>query len=590
MAEKGLRPKSKNLRSLRFAVSFLRPYKAQLTGAAFFLLFTAGITLSIGQGVRLLIDRGMISGSGGELAKSVILFLVLGFLVSIGTYFRHYFVSYIGERVTTDLRIAVYEKILYLHPAYFEVNSAAEIQSRLTTDVTLLQTLMGSSFSMALRNILSFFGGVIFLFITNVKLTLVVLVSVPLIMGPILLYGRALRRLSRETQDQLAAIGVYVQESLFNIKTLQAFNHEEIDQVKFRQISEKYLKISRIRIRQRSLLFGLSIFFILAAIAGMLYIGGRDVLNGVLTPGDLGAVIFYAFMIASSVGALSETMGDLQSAAGATERLMELYRADSKIASAVKQETVTAPQMRGDIALLNVTFAYETRPETQVIRGLSHHLPGGKTYALVGPSGAGKSTLFDLLMRFYDPVAGAISVEGVDIRQWDLETYRNAISMVPQTPSMFSGTVADNIRYAKEGASGAEVAQAAKAAYADEFIEKLPLGYDTPLGEYGRQLSGGQKQRIAIARAILKNPRILLLDEATNSLDAESEYKVQQAIENLRANRTTLIIAHRLSTVMNADEIIVMEDGKISDVGKHAELLTRSPLYKRFCDLQFVTV
>lgn len=577
------RPPSKNIFNLKFIGTFLSPYKRLILASSFFLVFTAGVTLSVGQAVRMLIDRGMSSGSEKELAVTVSVFTGLAFLVSLGTYFRHYFVSMLGELVTTDIRTAVYKKIIHMHPAFFEVNSASEMQSRLTSDITLLQTLIGSSFSMALRNVLSFVGGVIFLFVTNVKLTAVVLVSVPFIMGPILIFGKKQKKLSKETQSKLARIGIYVNESLFNIKTLQSFNHQPHDEKNFTEVSADYLKITRQRIFYRSFLFAASVFFILASVSGMMFIGGYDVMRGLLTPGDLGAFIFYAFMVASSVGALSEILGDLQRAAGATERLMEIYNSENKIISG-SQLMAHGP---AKVEFVNVNFRYESDTRAEVIRDLSLEIAAGRQYALVGPSGAGKSTLFDLLLRFYDVTGGKILVNGTDIRELNLQQYRSHIAIVPQAPAIFSGSVMHNILYSRPDASEAEAKEAARLAYADEFIEKMPDKYNSFLGENGQRLSGGQKQRIAIARAILKDPAILLLDEATNSLDAESEHKVQSAFQNLMQNRTTLVIAHRLATIMNSENIIVLEDGKITDMGKHGELYERSALYRRFCELQF---
>lgn len=577
------RPPSKNIFNLKFISAFLSPYRWLIAAASFFLVFTAGVTLSVGQAVRMLIDRGMASGSEKELAVTVSIFTGLAFLVSLGTYFRHYFVSMLGELVTTDIRTAVYKKIIHMHPAFFEVNSASEMQSRLTSDITLLQTLIGSSFSMALRNVLSFVGGVIFLFVTNVKLTAVVLISVPFIMGPILIFGKKQKKLSKETQSKLAKIGIYVNESLFNIKTLQSFNHQPFDEKNFTQVSADYLKITRQRIFYRSFLFAASVFFILASVSGMMFIGGYDVMRGLLTPGDLGAFIFYAFMVASSVGALSEILGDLQRAAGATERLMEIYTSENKILSGDKLMSHGPAK----VEFVNVNFRYESDTRAEVIRDLSLEIAAGKQYALVGPSGAGKSTLFDLLLRFYDVTGGKILVNGTDVRELNLQQYRSHIAIVPQAPAIFSGSVMHNIRYSRPEASEAEAIEAARLAYADEFVDRMPDKYDSFLGENGQRLSGGQKQRIAIARAILKDPAILLLDEATNSLDAESEHKVQSAFHNLMKNRTTLVIAHRLATIMNCENIIVLEDGKITDMGKHSELYERSRLYRRFCDLQF---
>ncbi|MCB1200457.1 MAG: ATP-binding cassette domain-containing protein [Leptospiraceae bacterium] len=585
------RQKSKNIGILTEIKSFLKPYSGMVILAAFFLLFTSAITLSLGQGIRLMIDRGFISGSVHELMISIFIFIALAALLAVSTYFRHYFVSWLGEKVTTDIRTQVYKHTIYLHPSFFELNSASEIQSRLTSDITLLQALIGSSFSMALRNILMFIGGTIFLFLTNMKLSLIVFASVPFIMGPILIYGKRLRVLTRDRQKNLARIGSYINESLFNIKTVQAYNHQKSDETRFEKVTGDFLKVSRYRILFRSFFFGISIFFTMGSIAAMLYLGGRDVMQGKISGGELAAFIFYAFMIASSVGAISEVYGDLQLAAGATERLLELYRTKADIVNLenAKPVNLKAP---GNIKIKNLNFSYaneENNSEStkQVLHSINLNLEAGKTFALVGPSGAGKTTLFDLLLRFYDPDSGEILFEGVNIKELKLEDYRNQIALVPQSPAIFSGSVADNIRYSKENATDEEVISAAKMAFAEEFILKMPKKYDSFLGENGERLSGGQKQRLAIARAFLKNPKILLLDEATNSLDAESEHQVQRALNKLTRNRTTLVIAHRIATVVKADKIFVIDNGIIVAEGKHSVLYRKSSLYRRFCDLQF---
>lgn len=597
------RKKGKDITVLWELWKFVIEYKLNLFFAIFFLLFTSGITLGLGQGIRFIIDNGFVSSSPAQLKVAIIIFLIVALLLALGTFFRHFFVSWLGERVTTKIRDEVYKHTVYLHPSFFELNSPSEIQSRLTADITLLQTLIGSSLSMALRNIITFIGGSVFLFFTNVKLSLVVLASVPFIIGPILIFARKLRSLASKRQKNLAKLGVMVNESLFNIKTLQAYNHQTIDKKKFSEGSKNYLAISKTHILFRAFFFAIAIFSTLASIATMLYLGGLDVLNGKISAGDLGAFIFYAFIIASSLAAISEVFGDLQLAAGASERLMQLYKTKPHIESPEQPINIKGG-IKGNLQLSNLNFSYgiatneantileKKEDKHRVLHNINISLEAGKTYALVGPSGAGKSTLFDLLLRFYDPDTGenekgSLKLDGYDIRNLNLFEYRDLIATVPQNPIIFSGTVAENIRYSKESASLEEIKKAARLSYAHEFIEKMPNGYDTFLGENGERLSGGQKQRLVIARAFLKNPKILLLDEATNSLDAESEYQVHKALRQLTKNRTTLVIAHSIATVAEAHKIFVIEEGQVIDQGKHSTLYKKSKVYRRFCDLQF---
>ena len=581
------RAKGKDLRSLFFAFSFLRPYRWRITGAALALLFTSGVTLSIGYGLRLLVDAGFREGSLELLRQSVPSFVLLGVLLAIGTYIRHYLVSWIGERVSADMRSSVFDRVLALHPGFFETNLSGEIQTRLTTDTTLIQSVIGSSVSVALRNVLIFFGGIGFMYFTDPRLTGIVLLCVPLLVAPVLFFGRRVRRLARTSQDRIADVGSYVGETLKNIKTVQAYTHEPVDRRRFHEHVEEAFQVARRQISQRSLLIAVVIVFVLGALSAMIYIGGQDVLNGRITAGKLLSFGFYAFMVAGSVSAISEVYGELQRAAGATERLAELYAARSEIVSPEQAVTPDAPDGAGRLKIEDLRFAYASRPNQPALRGVQLEVSPGESVALVGPSGAGKSTLFDLLLRFYDPSAGAIYLNGVDIRRFALDQLRGNIAIVPQHPALFSGNVRENIRYGRPDASDDEVRRAAAAAFADEFIDWLPEKYETYLGEGGMRLSGGQRQRIAIARAILKDPSILLLDEATSALDAESEYMVQQALNRLIKNRTTLVIAHRLATVQGVDRIAVLNEGEIVAIGRHTELLQSSPLYRRLAELQF---
>lgn len=580
------REKSKNIRVLAEILGFLKPYKLHVCGAMLALIFTAFVTLSIGQGLRLLIDQGFGEGAGESLDQAIIICFGMVILMAVGTFARFYMVSWVGERVSADIRRKVFNHVIELHPGYFETNLSGEIQSRITTDTTLLQTVIGSSVSMALRNVLILFGGITWLFITNPKLTAIVMISVPLVVMPIMIYGRRVRNLSRSSQDKVAEVGGFVGESLKNIKILQAFNHQQRDTQQFSEHVESAFQVGLRRIRQRAFLTSVVITLVLGAVTVMLWVGGHDVIAGRISPGELAAFVFYAVMVASAVGSISEVYGDLQRAAGATERLIELLHAETELPIA-EQPTALVQPVTGAIAIEQVNFAYASRPETLAIDSLSLELAAGKSLALVGSSGAGKSTLVDLILRFYDVDSGAIRFDGVDIRQLDPQDLREHIALVPQQPVLFSTSVMENIRYGKPDATDEEVRKAAVAAFADEFISALPEGYDSFVGESGIRLSGGQRQRIAIARAILKDPKLLLLDEATSALDAESEYKVQQALEELMKDRTSIVIAHRLATVVNVDTIAVLDRGRLVAKGSHQQLLHSSELYARWAELQF---
>jgi len=587
---------SMNSRTMLVALwQFMRPYKKTLLAAGVALVFTAGITLSIGQGVKLLIDDGLVANSSEALANGVLIIISLAFLMAIGTYARFYLVSWLGERVVADLRKAVFDHIVTLHPSYFETNRSGEIISRLTTDTTLLQNIIGSSFSMALRSTLTFIGALILLLFTNLKLSLIVLVGVPLVLLPILLYGRRVRKLSKASQDSIADVGSYAGEIIQHIKTVQSYTRESHEKQAFGDEVEVAFNVAKRRVRQRSLLIAVVILFMFCAISGLLWVGGSDMLAGRMSGGDLAAFVFYAILMGSAVATISEVYGELQRATGATERLVDLLNVESLIpvtANSAASFDGTQPDnelniTKARLAFEAVDFNYPSRPDQPAIRGLNLNVEEGKSLAVVGPSGAGKSTLLELLQRFYDPQAGRITLDGVDIRKLDTETLRKQLAVVPQQPALFTADVWYNIRYGKPDATDEEVIAAAKAAHAHEFIQQLPEGYASHLGEQGTRLSGGQKQRIAIARAILKDPKILLLDEATSALDAESEYHVQQALETLMQYGTTIIIAHRLATILHADSIAVMDQGQLVAQGKHTELLIMSPLYKRLADLQF---
>ena len=566
-------------------VRFVRPYRGTLVAAGIALFFTAVVTLSIGQGVRILIDDGLSSGSAQQLKEAVMLILGLSLLMSVGTFFRFYLVSWLGERVSADIRAAVFDNIIDLHPSYFEDNRSGEIMSRLTTDTTLLQTIIGSSFSLALRSSLTLVGALVMLLFTNLKLTGIVLACVPLVLMPILLYGRRVRALSNQSQDSIAHVGSYAGEIIQHIRTVQSYTREAFEKQAFAAEVETAFGIARRRIRQRAALIAAVILLVFGGLAAMFWVGGTDVMSGAMSGGELGAFVFYAVMVATAVATISEVWGELQRAAGATERLMELLHERSLIIEP-RAGTVTG-QLKPELSLEKVSFSYPSRPQQEALKQLSLRVEPGKCLALVGPSGAGKSTVFELLQRFYDPQQGRILLGPTDIRELPSKTLREHLAVVPQAPALFTADVAYNIGYGKPGASSEEIVAAAKAAHADEFIRKLPKGYESHLGEQGVRLSGGQKQRLAIARAILKDPDILLLDEATSALDAESEYQVQLALQELMQNRTTIIIAHRLSTILHADQIAVLDQGQLIATGTHNSLLKDCELYRRLASLQF---
>ncbi|WP_288353330.1 ABC transporter transmembrane domain-containing protein [uncultured Marinobacter sp.] len=572
---------------MKLVVDFISPYKRAVTGALVALVITAGITLALGQGLRILVDQGLATQSPAMLTKAVGLFFVLVIGLAIGSFARFYLVSWIGERVVADIRKRVFNHLIDLHPGFYEKNRSLEIQSRFTADTTVLQSVIGSTVSIALRNTLMLVGGLILLFITNAKLAGIIILGFPLVIIPILIYGRRVRQLSRLSQDRVAEVGSYVGENLTQIKTVQAFNHQPHDRRFFSQVAENAFEIARVRIRQRAWLTTIAITLVMGAIGVVIWIGGLDVISGRTSPGELAAFVFYSLLVGLAAGAISEVIGELQRAAGAAARIFELLQTPSEILSGANATQALPDPLRGDIEISNLTFSYPARRDIEVLQSLSLHIQAGETVALVGPSGAGKSTLFDLLLRFYDPDTGQILIDGVDSRKLALTDLRQCFALVPQNPALFHGTIADNIRYARPEASDTAMVEAARIAHADEFIRKLPKGYETPLGDTGLGLSGGQKQRLAIARALLADAPILLLDEATSALDAESEHLIQQAMPGLMSNRTTLVIAHRLATVRHADRIIVMDAGIIQDIGNHDELVERNPLYRRLAELQF---
>ena len=570
---------------------FLRPYRRHMVFALIALVVTAGTMLSLGKGVQLLIDQGLASGSEAGLTHALMIFTALVFLLGIGSFCRFYLVSWIGERVVADIRQAVFAHLLTLSPSFFEDNSPSEIQSRITADTTLLQSVIGSSLSIALRSSLMLLGGILFLLIMHFKLTLILLTCVPFVIVPVLYFGRRVRSLSRDSQDEIANVGRYLSQALRHIKVVQAYTHEQHDVQRFSATVDRAFNVSVKRIQQRSWLTLMVILLSMSGIGVMLWFGGKDVISGEISAGDLASFLFYSIIVAGAVAAISEVMGELQRAAGAAERIMELLSARSAVVSGSQvfpSQLMDALHQGEDIIKFDqVEFRYPSRPDYAALKNLSFSIKQGEMLALVGPSGAGKSTLFELLLRFYDPQQGCISLAGQDIRQYSLEDLRHRFALVPQETVLFDQSVYDNLGYADRSASHESIQNAAEKANAHDFITRLDKGYDTRLGEDGVRLSGGQRQRIAIARAILKDAPILLLDEATSALDAESESKVQAALEPLMKGRTSLVIAHRLATVLNADRIMVLDQGEIIAQGTHSELLESCALYKRLADLQF---
>ena len=579
------REASRELTKLLPALRFLRPYVKQVVCAAVALVATAAITLSIGQGLRMVIDQGLSGTSGALLERTILIFGLLVAGLTLGTMTRFYLVSWIGERVSADIRLAVFKHLIRLHPAFFEENRPTEIQSRITTDTTLLQTVIGSSASIALRNALMFLGGVALLVATNPKLSLVVVVSAPLVVAPILFLGRRVRRLSRRSQDRLADVGAQAGESLRHVKIVQSFNHEAQDELDFNARVGAAFGVAVRRIRQRTFLIALVMLQVMAAIGVMLWIGGQDVIAGRTSPGELAAFIFYAFIVAGAVGAISEVYGDLQRAAGAAERLVELLGA----ADCLPEPRAPAALPRNRRLTLSVhglSFAYPSRPQAQVLRRINFAVQPGEMVALVGPSGAGKSTLFDLIQRFYDPTEGAIRLNGHGLPSLRRNDVRERIGFVPQDPVLFAGSLRSNVLYGHPQATEPQLNEALRLAQATAFVQNLPKGLDTSVGEGGVGLSGGQKQRLAIARALLTEPALLLLDEATSALDAESEHAIRQSINEIKGRCSILVIAHRLSTARQADRILVFDGGALIAQGGHDALTRSNALYARFAELQ----
>ena len=572
---------------MKLVVGFIHPYRKAVAGAIVALVITAGITLGLGQGLRILVDQGLATESPANLARAVGLFFVLVLGLAAGSFARFYLVSWIGERVVADIRKRVFNHLIDLNPGFFESNRALEIQSRFTADTTVLQSVIGSTVSIALRNALMLIGGLLLLFITNAKLASVIVMGFPLVIVPIVIFGRRVRQLSRLSQDRVADVGSYVGENLTQIKTVQAFNHQPHDRQHFSEVSENAFDIAHARIRQRAWLTTMAITLVMGAVGVVIWIGGLDVIYGRITPGELAAFVFYSLLVGVAAGAISEVIGELQRAAGSAARLFELLQTKSEFQRPADLPEQFPQPVKGGIRLEHLTFSYPGRSAQPALQDVCLEVRAGETLAIVGPSGAGKSTLFDLLLHFYQPSSGCVRIDGTDTRDVSLQALRSCFALVPQNPALFHSTVADNIRYARPQATQADVEKAAGIAHAHEFIVALPDGYQTRLGDGGLGLSGGQKQRLAIARALLADAPILLLDEATSALDAHSENLVQQAMPALTTGRTTLVIAHRLATVRDADRIAVFDQGRLLAVGSHQQLMQENSLYQRLAQLQF---
>jgi ATP-binding cassette subfamily B protein len=575
-----------DLKKLRPVRKYLMPYKFYIIGAFIALLITSSSVLGLGKGLGYLIDEGLGGNNPQLLNTALIVMMVITTLLAIGTYARFFFITYTGEKVISDIRRDIYSHILSLSPEYFEKTKSGEIISTINADCSLIQSIVGSSLSIALRNSIMLIGGAGLLIHTSPKLAAIVAIVIPMVLFPIIFLGKKLRKASRAYQEQIGHISAHSEETIMGIKTIQAFVNEKHESDLFDKTLKQTLKAAYTRIRLRSLLTAIVIMFVFGAVGFVLWIGGKDVLSGRISPGDLSSFIFYSVLVAGSTGALSEVIGDLQRAAGAAERIFDLLKTQPSIKNCVAPKKLS-DKTKGIIKFDNVTFSYPSKPEIATLKNFSLDIKEGETIAIVGHSGAGKSTIFNLLLRFYNTSFGEILIDGTKINDIDLSSLRSIFGLVPQDTVIFSASAYDNILFGKPSASEQEVKDAAAHAAAMDFIKELPNGFDSHLGEKGVRLSGGEKQRIAIARMFLKNPKILLLDEATSALDIENEQIVQSAFESLMEERTTLVIAHRLSTVQNADKIIVLDKGEVVETGNHKKLMSKKGVYAKLVTMQF---
>ncbi|MBV9550659.1 MAG: ATP-binding cassette domain-containing protein [Alphaproteobacteria bacterium] len=583
------RPKARSLAPLKAVMPFLRPYRGRIAVAVLALIVSSTATLSLPFFAQGLLDHGFSAHEAGQVGRYFLAFIAAAGVMGLASATRFYFVTWLGERVVADIRKGVFDNVLGLSPQFFEVTRTGEVLSRLSADTTLIQTVVGSSASVALRNLVTLIAGLILMFLTSLKLSLLVVGAVLCIMVPAILFGRWVRKLSRRSQDALADTSARAGETLNAVSTVQAFTQEAYERAAYAVTIARSFTLAILRTRVRAIMTAVVIFTFFSALAGVLYVGAQDVIAGVISGGLLLRFIMLGGLVAGGVGSLSEVWGDLQRAAGATERLMELLHEVPAIRTPARPKHLPS-YPTGAIAFDNVEFRYPSRPETAALNAFSLDVAAGEAVALVGPSGAGKSTVFQLMLRFYAAQKGSIRFDGVDIADLDPVDLRRHIAVVAQDPVIFSGTIAANIAYGRIDATPEEITKAADAAAALEFIEKLPLGFETVVGERGVTLSGGQRQRLAIARAILRDAPLLLLDEATSALDAENELLVQTALTNLMVGRTTLVIAHRLATIQRLKRIVVMEEGRAVAEGSHAELVARGGLYARLAKLQFSEV
>jgi len=587
MTKQSNKTNPRGFRTLAALIPFLKPYKKQLVLAIFSLVLAASATLAVPFSFRQIIDLGFNANSGNQINTTFLTLFAVAFLVALGTSLRFYMVSWLGEKITTDIRLAVYSHVIKQSPEFFELTQSGEILSRLNTDTVLIQTLIGTSVSMAIRNMLLLAGGLVMMFITSPKLSVLIFATLLLTIIPTVIMGRRVRKLSRNSQDKIADASALASEKLNAIPTIQSFTNEKIEIKRFNQAIQTALLAAITRTQARSLLTFVAILFGFTSIILVLWLGAYAVMDGQISAGELSQFILYAVIVAGAIAGISEVIGDTQRAIGASDRLLELLNVQSSIQTVAAVESIPQVNANGiGVEVQNLYFHYPSN-QNSVLSDVSFDIKPGERIALVGPSGAGKTTLFQLLQRFYDPISGSILFNGINICDLELEALRKMIGVVPQDIVIFSDNAMENIRFGRMDATDEEVFAAARLAIADEFISKLPEGYQSFLGDRGIRLSGGQKQRIAIARVLLKNPALLLLDEATSALDAESEVLVQRALEAAMDHRTTIVIAHRLSTVKQADKILVLENGQIIETGTHADLILRSGLYARLAKLQF---